>query len=324
VVHRRATPAWEATSCRGAALLLSIVLVSLLAVSCGGSDKDAGASKQARPRTFEFSPGEGKDVDIGNGRSLHMLCVGSGTPTVVVIAGVIDDSSTIRDQLGRTTRTCAYDTAGNGYSPALARNGSDLQDLERLLDAAHLRAPYVVVGLGVKSPVASQFAKAHSGETAGVVLVGGVGANWRPRFLALGRGAPADVQRRLRRDVGPARSLGVDWNAVGSQAAGVATLGETPLVVVSTPTPPLDLRRNLPTSLRRAAAKLHMTQQDELAALSSDHQHVVATGADDSLLLTHADVVVQAVRQVVHSARARTRLSRCPEVFRGPGVSCRD
>jgi pimeloyl-ACP methyl ester carboxylesterase len=295
----------------------------MLAVGCGGNGDRASDGERKEPRRFVFSPGEGKPIDIGDDRSLRMLCAGSGTPTVVVSAGLIDRSSAIRDQLAQTARTCAYDSAGNGYSSERLPNGSGLQDLEKLLRAAHLPAPYVLVGLSVESPVVSLFAKAHPDQTAGVVLVEGVGANWRPRFLALGRGQPAGVRRRLRRDVGPPFADGVDWNAVGSDAASVRTLGRTPLAVVSTTRPPLSTQAELPAALRRAAARLHMTQQDELAALSSNHVHVVATRTDEFVMDTQPAVVVRGVREVVRAAESGKPLPPCAQVFRGAGVSCR-
>jgi hypothetical protein len=304
--------------------LLVLALVSLLAAACGGHDKQPRAAKRERSRAFVFSPGAGKSIDVGNHRSLRLLCAGSGAPTVVVSAGEIDRAAAIQPELARTTRTCAYDSAGNGYSSDLpSRNGSDLQDLEKLLHAAHLPAPYVLVASSVESPVVSMFAKAHAAQTAGVILDQGVGANWRRRFLALGRGQPASVQRRLLDNVGPAVTEGVNWNAVGAQAASVTTLGHTPLAVVTAPDPPLNKPQDLPPTLRRAAARLLMTQQDELAALSTNHVHVVGTRSSDDVLRDQPNVVVRAVRAVVEAARTRTPLPSCARLFRGPGVRCR-
>jgi len=308
--HRRAA----------AGRLLAVVLVSMLVVSCDDDREPASAAKRQESRSF--SPGQGTFIDIGDDRSLRMWCAGSGKPTVVVSAGVIDRSAGIRDELARTARTCAYDRAGEGYSsehpdlPSDARD--DLQDLRKLLAAADLESPYVLVGFSYESPVVSLFAEAHPRQAAGVVLVEGVGANWRRRFLALGRGQPAAVRRRLRHDVGPAVAGGLDADAIGAQAASVKTLGTTPLAVVST-----RFAHGAPPSVRPAAARLWMAQQDELAALSSNHLHVVATRTDEFVMSTQSQVVVRAVRAVVEAARTGKPLPTCTKVFDGPGVRCR-
>jgi pimeloyl-ACP methyl ester carboxylesterase len=293
-------------------------MVAALVAGCLGGDDDAAAPK----RGFAFSPGEGRDVAIDGDRSLRLLCVGSGTPTVVISAGAIDKSAAIRDELARMTRTCAYDRAGEGYSPDFPRLPTDarddLGDLEKLLQRAHLPAPYLLVGFSYESPAVSLFAKAHPDQTAGVVLLDGLGPDFRRRVLALGRGQPARVQRRLRHDVGPSVVGGLDEDAIAAQAASVTTLGDTPLAVVSVP-----FAHAAPPSVRGAVARLWMTLQDELAALSTNRVHVVATRSSELVMSDAPRVVIRAVRAVVEAARTGNPLPPCPQVFRGPDVRCR-
>ena len=84
----------------------------------------------------------------------------------------------------------------------------------------------------------------------------------------------------------------------------------------------------------RALYRLWLTMQDELAALSSDHVHVVALRSDHWIQIRHftrgnteidgqPDVVVRAVRAVVRAARDRARLPPCRRLFAGAGVRCR-
>ena len=300
----------------------AVALAAACAAGCGGGQGQGSAATTRPERTFAFSPGEGRLVDIGGHRSLRLWCSGAGSPTVVVSAGVIDRSATVRDQLARTTRTCAYDRAGEGYSSDPARVPTDarddLQDLEALLRHAHLRPPYVPVGVSYAGPVAALFAKAHPRETAGVVLIESVGADFRRRFLALGRGEPARVRRRLAHDVGPRVTGGLDEDAIAAELASVRTLGHTPLAVVGTP-----FAHAAPPAVHRAAARLWMTLQDEQAALSRDHLHVVATRTGEFVMDSQPEVVVAAVRAVVHAARSGTPLPACHELVREPGVVCR-
>jgi hypothetical protein len=68
-------------------------------------------------------PGEPRPlVEIGGGRSLFLHCIGSGSTTVVLESGAGSNAmqwQKVQSELGRTTRTCAYDRAGirNSVAP---------------------------------------------------------------------------------------------------------------------------------------------------------------------------------------------------------------
>jgi pimeloyl-ACP methyl ester carboxylesterase len=302
--------------------LAGLALAAVLVGGCGGHGGGQATAANHRPaKHFVYSPGEGKLVDVGGGLSLNLACRGSGSPTVVIAAGIIDESALIRGDLAKTTRTCAYDRAGEGYSTDPARRRTDARDdardLEKLLAAGHVPGPYVLVGFSYLAPVVGLFAKAHHDQAAGVVFIEGLGANFRRRFLALGRGHRASVRRELAHDVGPSVEGGLDLDAVGAETAGLGTLGDTPLAVIST-----RFSHQAPASLYPAATRLDMTMQDELAALSTDHLHVVATRGD-LVMSNQPDVAVRAVRAVLDAARARKPLPPCRDLFRGSGVVCR-
>jgi hypothetical protein len=74
--------------------------------------------------------------------------------------------------------------------------------------------------------------------------------------------------------------------------------------------------------------------QDELAALSTDHVHVVALKSDhwvqvrrfyrgDQRIDGQPDVVVRAVDAVIRATRDGTRLAPCRRLFSGSDVRCR-
>src|SRR2546426_11196339 len=64
-------------------------------------------------------PPAGQMVDVG-GYRLHINCIGTGSPTVVIEAGWGDSSaawsSWVQPSAASTTRVCTYDRAGMGYS----------------------------------------------------------------------------------------------------------------------------------------------------------------------------------------------------------------
>jgi pimeloyl-ACP methyl ester carboxylesterase len=68
-------------------------------------------------------PPLGALVDVGQ-RKMHLHCVGSGNPTVVLESGASSfalDWALVQTDVGRTTRVCAYDRSGYGWiDPATA------------------------------------------------------------------------------------------------------------------------------------------------------------------------------------------------------------
>lgn len=130
-------------------------------------------------------------VEIAPERRLNLYCEGEGSPTVVLEAGLGDGASSwwpVQDALARTTRVCAYDRAGHGRSPhgPLPRDTkSEVADLERLLETAALRGPYVLVGHSMGAYNVRLFASRHPDAVAGLVLVDGSVENQGARFAAI-------------------------------------------------------------------------------------------------------------------------------------------
>ena len=264
--------------------------------------------------------GPGRLVDIGGARRLYLECMGSGNPTVVLEAGFGGNAGNWRDvqrQLGRTTRTCAYDRAGLGNSVALSGvhyAQDEINDLQRLLDAAGIAPPYVLVGHSYGGLLVRLFAKAHPDETAGVVLVDAVGRDQMRRDLAAW---PKSLVPAARREAARRVRDGVDLVAGDALSTGVRTLGETPLAVI-TAGRHADVA-SLPPRLARALDRLWGTMQDELAALSSDRVHVVALRSDHFVQRFDGQpgVVIHAVQAVVRAARDHAHLPPCRQLFNG-------
>jgi hypothetical protein len=63
-------------------------------------------------------PPLGRLVSVG-GHRLHISCIGEGTPTVVFESGLANmsaDWANVQPQVAATSRACAYDRAGIGWS----------------------------------------------------------------------------------------------------------------------------------------------------------------------------------------------------------------
>jgi pimeloyl-ACP methyl ester carboxylesterase len=116
-------------------------------------------------------------VAIDGGRRLNLYCNGSGRPTVLLEAGAGNSIVTwrrVQAQIARFTRVCAYDRAGLGFSDAATRPSTIaniVDDLHRLLKAAHIATPIVFVGHSLGGEAGLLFAATYPQEIAGAVLV---------------------------------------------------------------------------------------------------------------------------------------------------------
>jgi pimeloyl-ACP methyl ester carboxylesterase len=302
--------------------------VAAAVVGCGGSG-GAGSSAD-RPPAAKVVLSGGELVAIGGGRSLYLRCVGSGSPTVLLEAGfggTTNNWSAVQPQLGRTTRTCAYDRAGSGNSlpmPGVHDAGDDVEDLARLLEAAELPPPYLLVGHSYGGLLMRVFANAHPETTAGVVLVDAMGRNQDRRLSAIWRKAPARVRRSVPDPAEPVIN-GVDMRAGAALDAEVRELPAVPLIVITRGHADVD-EPQLPAALQRKVGRAWMDMQDELAALSDDSVHVVATRSGH-FVQSPADgqpgIVIRGVRAAATAARDHTALPACARIFPGAGVRCR-
>ena len=292
--------------------LLVLALVCL--AGCGGSE-----AKKPSP-TPALEGLIGKEVDIGGGRSLFLQCSGSGSPTVLLEGGFGADAHAwdgVRPDVARTTRTCAYDRAGTGSSipPSGLRDANDeLADLESLLQHAKLPPPYVIAGHSYGGVLARVFARRHPGEVAGLVLVDTVGRNGRARQLAIW---PRTVASKDRPGLADHVLNNIDLSVGEGLASRLSTFGDKPLAVISA-----GHESNFPRPLYRPLSRLWMRMQDELAQLSSNSVHVVASSSDHDIPGGQPEVIVDALNAVVRAARDGSELPPCREIFSGD-VRCR-
>ena len=120
-------------------------------------------------------PPPGRMVDIG-GRKLHLNCSGTGTPTVVLVAGggaYSIDWALVQSGVAAATRVCSYDRAGLAWSdpgPADETVEQTVGDLHDILRAGHESGPYVLVGALIGGIYARAFQRRYPEEVAGLVF----------------------------------------------------------------------------------------------------------------------------------------------------------
>jgi pimeloyl-ACP methyl ester carboxylesterase len=118
----------------------------------------------------------GKTYDVG-GHRLHLDCRGHGGPTVVLFNGLGEISASwarVTGPVAETSRVCAYDRAGQGWSddaehPQDGRRAA--QDLHTLLATAGETGPYVLVGHSTGGTYALNYAAHYPPQVAGMVLL---------------------------------------------------------------------------------------------------------------------------------------------------------
>ena len=135
----------------------------------------AGTTSMAA-QTPDIGPPPGRLVDVG-GRSLHVICSGSGAPTVLLEAGASAfaiDFFLVQPEIARTNRVCAYDRAGMGWSsarPDLETPARIVADLEALLTAIGEKPPFVLVGASFGAVYVRLYQLEHPAAVAGLVLL---------------------------------------------------------------------------------------------------------------------------------------------------------
>src|SRR5262249_7068491 len=121
-------------------------------------------------------PAPGKLVDVG-GHKIHVLCSGSGSPTVVVESGLGDfstDWSLVQSRVARVTRICTYDRAGYAWSEPgpMPRTYAQLNlELREALKSLGESGPFILVGHSFGGPVVRNYAYVYPREVAGIVFV---------------------------------------------------------------------------------------------------------------------------------------------------------
>jgi pimeloyl-ACP methyl ester carboxylesterase len=131
----------------------------------------------ATARAERAHPPPGELVDVG-GHSLHIHCVGQGSPPVVLDAPLGTMSASwvrVQNEVSVTTRVCAYDRAGMGWS----QSGPEPRDAKKVTGELHAllkgagigQGPYVLVGHSYGGLYSQTYAARYPEEVAGVALI---------------------------------------------------------------------------------------------------------------------------------------------------------
>ncbi|MBD9363053.1 alpha/beta fold hydrolase [Methylomonas fluvii] len=138
----------------------------------------AGAVYQAETTAADLAafPPPGRTIAV-NGVNLHLYCLGSGSPTLVLEAGLGENVLSwypVHAKLAQTMRVCAYDRPGLGWSDSIAaaiQPEEVAENLQALLHNAGIAPPFVLVGHSRGGIYVRAFYQRFPEQTQGIVLV---------------------------------------------------------------------------------------------------------------------------------------------------------
>lgn len=182
----------------------------LLMVSLLGSGSHARAEPAAALITDPVYAHAQQRVEVEPGRSLNLHCTGSGRPTVIFESGLTDPTNVwglVQPRVAATTRACSYDRAGIGFSDPAQRPSTSahiVDDLHRLLRAAAIEPPYVLVAHSSGAIHVRLYAATYPSEVAGMVLVDPSSEDQTESYRKLD-------PRRLTREQWQTQVVGASW-----------------------------------------------------------------------------------------------------------------
>jgi len=278
-------------------------------VGCGGSDdQPEAAPTTAAPTTGSPSTASPTADPAG----LSITCSGSGETTVVFMAGLGAPGDVHAAQAGRagaTSRTCYYDRAGLGASPALAADAPDpspgraAADLHAALAAQDIPPPYVVLGWSYGGLVAQAFSSAYADDVTGLVL---------EDSSVLEQFTDPDQMEFF-------ADAGILWEEGGRDIDTAALVDEISAVDLSG-VPTVVLSQDVDGDW----AGWWYGDHDRIARQSPDSVHVIGRGSGHEMHVDVPDLVAAAVTAVVTAAEGGAPVAPCDERFTAVGGRCRD
>ena len=311
------------------------LIVGILVLTTTGATYQAVSTKSDQ-RNY---PPLGQLVDVG-GYKLHIYCLGKnveGSPTIILEQGLGGTSAAwarVQPEIAKSTRVCAYDRAGMGWSEpgGAPRDGQHIAaELHNLLHNAEIPGPYVLVGWSFGGLYVRTYAGKYPTEVSGIVLLDSshpdqwtsttAGESQFESNARIYRIAPWLARMGVMRVMGlfqpdpglPApqnESIKVsfaatkDWDAqseeflaspaTNDQVRNLGSLNDMPLFVLTA------TEHGTPPEQEQ----LWQSWQKELALLSTNNVHQIVTGANHAAFWLDPETVKISVEKILHIVEA--------------------
>lgn len=244
-------------------------------------------------------------VDVG-GYKLYYSCTGQGSPTVIMDAGLGENSSTwagVGPDLAKLTRVCVYDRAGLGKSGKGPRPRTSMQiakELHTLLTNAKILGPYVVVGHSQGGLNMLMFAELYRSEVVGIVSIDGAPPDMAARYQAV---LTPDQFKQYQALLSLNRE-GITFDELrtsGDQVRAAAPLPDVPLTVLVH-----GLDQQYPAGWPVAALeKAWRDAQQAVAKSTPQGKLVIAQNSGHFIYIDQPQLVIDSVNEIVSKARGK-------------------
>jgi pimeloyl-ACP methyl ester carboxylesterase len=232
---------------------------------------------------------------VVDGQSLHIETLGDSGPTIVFEAGLGNDTSTWKSVAGPIAafaRVVLYDRPGLGQSVPMIKAVSAITadqvatDLRKLLAAAGIRPPYILVGHSLGGLYVQMFAKTYPNEVSGVALLESASPE-----------APSELKTRAVLTPGSAAYLEEKGMAESNrQVTNAGPFPDVPLTVIAATDHGPFFKDWEPTLMRL---------QQQLAALSARSTFIVAQGSGHDVQIDRPVTVIDAIRNLASASNVR-------------------
>jgi pimeloyl-ACP methyl ester carboxylesterase len=256
-------------------------VVLVVVSACGG-----GAS---------LGPGAIQKAFHVGGRSLYLECAGKGSPTVVMDAGLGNTHETwqsVAPAVRKLTRTCTYDRANLGKSDSASKPRTSAEvvaDLHRLLEAAGIRPPYLLVGHSFGGLDVRLFAAQHPTEVSGIVLVDPTPTTFLDGECAL---VSTALCQELRDGWDPENNPeGLDYVKSSAQVEAAANMPRVPVIVLAATSHQQEAITD-PDIEKRIEA---LWRQSELELANESHGRLIVISSGHDIQLLKPKAVISAV-----------------------------
>ncbi len=302
-------------------------------------------NEQADIRADQNTPAPlGKLVNVG-GYRVHLYCMGRGSPTVVIVgAGFSFDWGLIQPEIAKSTQVCAYDHSGIGWSDSGPKDSCSLRvsEVHNALKNAGIKGPYVLVGHSLGAVVARLYTGRYPDEVVGLVFVDhAFGPGMDPKEVPppppskaqifIGGGIEGDpnfgklssrdrqlhiwAMSQTRNQVALSVNLDIMPQCVTEADALIKEnshpLGNKPLIDISNDVEPLASKLNAKFDFPNAktqTASPYAKLQSDLLSLSQNSKQMIAENSGHFVIIDRPDVVIDAIKQVLTSARNKAPL----------------
>jgi len=255
-------------------------------------------------------------VNIG-GHSLHIYCIGQGSPPVVIDVGFGDSYTNwraIQEEVAQDTRVCAYERAGYGSSqpgPMPRSSQQVVYELKTLLEKADTPGPYVLVGHSLGGLNMQVFASQHPDRVAGAVLLdppplGFITGEKFPELYQMAEQETAGLlaaAEQARQSPDPEEKAKASYYQTlasehtmmladsARQVAAIESFGDMPLIVLASGKPN--------PAFGEAFQQFWIEQNQALATKSANGTYILVEESGHHLYSDVPDVVLDVIRQIV-------------------------